>query len=145
MTEDERDEFRGKFDNEDDFKTWLDHVQEDVEIEEDEDPFEGKELSDFTWRDYIKLDQIDAAAFREKFFGDDDAAFEEWANRYIEDPDLDDDDMFSGKVLDDFTFDDYFEMDSVDQAAFCEKFFGGDDEALFEWLDSQIEEPDLSE
>lgn len=62
----------------------------------------------------------------------------------IEAPDIEGD-PFEGKILEDFTIEDYFEMDSIEQIAFCEKYFGGDEEALFDWLDNQIEDPDLGE
>lgn len=128
-------------DNGTSFEDWLEDNQEDVEIELP--PWEegGKSPDRYTLEQYLNLSEDLQYAFRE-YFGSEDA-FYAWFESQIEDPELDEEDTFDGMDLDDFIFDDYFEMDTVDQAAFCEQFFGGDEDALFDWLDSMIEEPEL--
>lgn len=136
------------FENEDDFFAWLESVQRDSEVEDEgELPWEegGKTPDEYSLDEYLRLSEERQLAFRE-YFGSDDA-FYAWMESQIgeDEPDINEDNQFGGMSLDDFTMDDYFDMDPVDQALFKEQFFDGDDEALMEWIDSQVEMPDLSE
>lgn len=60
------------------------------------------------------MDTADQEAFLEHFFGGDDQAFLDWLDSQIEDPDIEAEDPFEGKELDDFTLEDYLQLDVVD-------------------------------
>lgn len=125
------------------FFDWLDSLIEEPEVELP--PWEegGKLPEDYTLEEYLNLSEDLQYAFRE-YFGSE-AAFNAWFESKIEEDAPEEEDPFAGMELEDFTFDDYFEMDRTEQAAFCEKYFGGSEDALFDWLDSLIEEPELDE
>lgn len=142
MNDDERQDFRDWLEkNGETYEGWLNDHQEDPEIELP--PWEegGKSPDRYTLNEYLNLSDDFKYAFEQYFGSQDD--FYAWLESKTGEPDLDENDVFDGMTLEDFTFDNYFEMNVVDQSAFCEYFFGGDDAALFDWLDSQIEEPEL--
>ena len=126
------------------FDSWLEDNQEDVEI--DLPPWEegGKSPDRYTLEQYLNLSEDMQYAFRE-YFGSEEAFYAWFESKIEDDEPEEEDDLFVGMELEDFTFDTFVEMvqDPLDQAAFCEKYFGGDEAALFDWLDSLIEEPEL--
>ena len=127
------------------FFDWMESLLEDPEI--DLPPWEtgGKLPEDYTLEEYLNLSEDLQYAFRE-YFGSD-ADFDAWLESRVEKPEIDETDPFAGMELEDFTLDIFMELvqDPLDQAAFCEKYFGGDEAALFDWLDSLIEVPELDE
>lgn len=143
MDEWDQQEFMNSFESIEAFERWLEKHQDTPIIDEDM-PWEdgGKQPEDYTLEEYLELNDDQKIAFRLTFESEED--FEDWLIRNMEEPDLDEDDLFAGMELEDFTLEDYIQLDSVDATAFRDKYFNSDEEFL-DWMDSQIEMPELDE